>query len=85
MQFLVDIIVYYYNTPVFYKVSRISDNEYFAEPHDHSMSSFILQKNTGTWTSAGFPHKRQVKEVGKRLDLFLGNRVPGNEASAQAI
>ena len=79
MQFLVDIMVYYYNTPVFYKVSKISDSEYFAEPNDLSMSSFKLHRNRGSWASAGVPHQRQVLEVGKKLDMFLVDRVPENK------
>jgi hypothetical protein len=77
MQFLVDIMVYYYKTPVLYKVSRISDNEYFAEPNDHSLGSFKLLKVRTGWTSEGVLYVRQVKEVSKRLEMFLDNSWSG--------
>lgn len=68
MQFLFYVTAFYYNTPVFYKVSQINQCEYYAEPTDKNMRSFTLKKCTGIWISEGGYTEWQAAQIGEKID-----------------
>ncbi len=68
MTFLFDITVLYYSTPIFYKIYKIDNVEYFARPSDENMRPFKLKKDFGYWVSEGGYTHRLAIEVGKEID-----------------
>ncbi len=60
--------VLYYNTPVFYKVSQIGDNEYFAEALDDKLISFRLNKKYGEWYGESETSHFLAAQIGKQID-----------------
>lgn len=73
MEFLFNITAFYYSTPVFYKVSQISQTEYFAEPGDKTMRSFVLKKFSGTWVGEGGYTDFQALQIGEQIDRMCQN------------
>jgi len=73
MQFLFNATAFYYNTPVFYRVSQINQNAYFAEPTDSTMRSFELKKFAGTWTAEGGYTDFQALQIGEQIDKLCQN------------
>ncbi len=70
MKYLFDFTAFYYNTPVFYKIYKIGDNEYFAEPTDPNMRKFTLRKKFGYWVSEGGYTERHAVQIGETIDKF---------------
>jgi hypothetical protein len=68
MQFLFNVIAFYHNTPVFYRISQNGLNEYFAEPSDNNMKSFTLKKFSGVWISEGGYTEWQAAQIGEKID-----------------
>ncbi len=57
--------VLYYNTPVFYKVTRIDANEYFAKALDDNLISFKLKKRYGQWYGESETSHYLASQIGK--------------------
>lgn len=66
-----NVTVVFYGTPVFYKVSKINESDYYAEPTDKSMRSFVLRKSAGTWISEGGSTEWQAAQIGEKIDRLL--------------
>jgi hypothetical protein len=72
MQFIFDFTAFYYNTPVFYKISKLGNQEYFAEPADKNMRPFTLKKQSGYWISeSGYSHRHAI-QIGETIDKLQG-------------
>ncbi len=68
MKSVLNCTVLYYNTPVFYKVSQIGDNEYFAEAADNKMINFKLNKRYGEWFGESETSHYLAAQIGKQID-----------------
>ena len=68
MQFVFDFTAFYYNTPIFYKISRVSNFEYVAEPADENMQPFTLKKQSGYWTTESGHWHRHAVQIGETID-----------------
>lgn len=75
MQFLTTVTVFFHHTPVFYKISRMNDSDYLAEPTDKNMRSFVLRKNEGAWISEGGSSEWQGIQIGKEIDNQLNQGI----------
>jgi hypothetical protein len=53
MQSLLNISAFYYSNPAFYRISRISEVEYYIEPKDRNIRSFTLRKRGSNWLAEG--------------------------------
>ena len=60
--------VLYYNTPVFYKVSLLDDDEYFAQAVDNNLISFKLKKRYGEWYGESETSHTLAIQIGKHID-----------------
>jgi|GEM_PF-2278539 len=60
--------VLYYNTPVFYEVSPLDNNEYFAQAVDSSLISFKLKKRYGQWYGESETSHTLARQIGKHID-----------------
>jgi hypothetical protein len=69
MEFLFNVTVFFYQTPVFYKVSKLNQSDYYAEPTDKTMRSFIFKKQAGTWISEGGFTEWQAIQIGEKIEL----------------
>ena len=65
--------VLYYNTPVFYKVSRIGDNEYLAEAIDNQLINFKLNKRYGEWFGESETSHFLAAQIGKQIDKSISS------------
>jgi hypothetical protein len=63
--------VLYYNTPVFYKVSQLTDTEYFAQSIDDKLISFKMKKDYGTWYGEGETSHSLAAQIGKQIDKSI--------------
>ena len=68
MKAVLNCTVLYYNTPVFYKVSQIGENEYFAEAIDSTLISFKMKREQGTWYGEGETSHHLAAQIGKQID-----------------
>jgi len=68
MQYLFNVTAFFHNTPVFYRISQISQYEYHAEPTDKEMKSFKFKKCLGTWMSEGGYTEWQALQIGVKID-----------------
>jgi hypothetical protein len=71
MRFYFNFTVLFYNTPVYYKVSHISNNEYYAEPKDSHLVSFKFMKKRGQWYTDSVNTRVQARQIGYQLDQLL--------------
>ncbi|MEO6000923.1 MAG: hypothetical protein ABIN89_29020 [Chitinophagaceae bacterium] len=58
----------YYNTPVFFKVSQLGDNDYFAESLDSKLANFTLKKRHGEWFADSETTHSLAVQIGKQID-----------------
>jgi hypothetical protein len=65
-----------YNTPVFYKISQIDDNDYFAEPKDSKLQSFTLKKRYGEWFAESQTTHSLAVQIGKQIDKIISSASP---------
>ena len=68
MQFLMNVTVFFYGTPVFYKISKINESDFYAEPTDYNMRSIVLRKMADTWISEGGSTEWQARQIGEKID-----------------
>lgn len=78
MNYYFNFTVLFYNTPVLYKVSQISKDEYYAEPKDRNLMSFKFMKKCGEWFSESVTTRAQAKQIGEQIDQLLS---PGIDES----
>lgn len=72
MQYIFKVSALYYNKPVFYKISQISQFEYYAEPVEEQLASFTLRKCSDVWVSKGGSTEWQAAQIGEKIDkLYL--------------
>ncbi|MEJ7767203.1 MAG: hypothetical protein WKF89_05295 [Chitinophagaceae bacterium] len=71
MQFIFKVTALYYNKPISYRISQISQFEYYAEPAEKNMPPFTLKKSV-TWSSKGGHTEWQAAQIGEKIDrLYL--------------
>ncbi len=70
MKFGLTCTVLFYNTPVFYKVSQIDENDYLAESNDRNHGSFTLKKRFGQWLAESQTTHSLAIQIGKQIDKF---------------
>ena len=68
MQYIFKVTALYYNKPVFYKISQISQFEYYAEPVEEQMPPFTLKKCSDIWISKGGYTEWQAAQIGEKID-----------------
>lgn len=73
--------VLYYNTPVFYKVTRIDDNEYFAKALDENLISFKLKKRYGQWYGESETSHYLAIQIGKQIDKSIASSTNGDNSN----
>lgn len=72
MQFIFKVTALYYNKPLIYNVSQISQFEYYAEPAEEQMAGFTLKKCSDIWVSKGGYTEWQAAQIGEKIDkLYL--------------
>jgi hypothetical protein len=72
MKLVLNFTVFFYNTPVFFKVSKIDDVDYFAEPLDEKSSAFRFRKRYGKWYADGQSSHMLADQIGKLIDKSGG-------------
>ncbi len=60
--------VVFYNTPVFFKVTQLDDNEYLAEPVDNELQAFRFKKKYGEWYAEGQTTHALAIQIGNLID-----------------
>ncbi|MEJ7766530.1 MAG: hypothetical protein WKF89_01875 [Chitinophagaceae bacterium] len=75
MNYYFNFTVLFYNTPVFYKVSQIDKNEYYAEPRDSNLASFKFMKKSDQWISESLITRAQARQIGLQIDHLLSPAV----------
>ena len=68
MEFFCNATAFYNNTPVFYKVSQIEHNVYFAQCVSPDMKDFKLKKILGCWIAESEYTHDQAAQIGKQID-----------------
>ncbi len=68
MQFLFNATAFFNNTPIFYKVSQIEQNVYYAESFNGQMKDFRLKKILGCWIAESEYTHDQAAQIGKQID-----------------
>ena len=71
--------VLYYNTPVFYKVSQISSDEYFAEALEGNQINFKLFKRYGEWYGESETSHFLAAQIGKQIDKSISSSTEKND------
>ena len=72
MQYIFKVTALYYNKPIVYRISQISQFEYYAKPLEEAMAGFKLKKTSDTWISIGGYTEWQAAQIGEKIDkLYL--------------
>ena len=70
MKFLFKTLIFAYNTPVYYKIHQIGNNEYHAEPLEENRRPFNFRKDNenNVWIAEGNYSQHQAEQLGEKID-----------------
>ena len=68
MKFLFKTIVFAYNSPIYYRVHQINNNEYHAEPMEENRKAFNFRKHDQTWIAEGNSSQHHAQQLGEKID-----------------
>ena len=68
VKFLFKTIVFAYNSPIYYKVHQVGNNEYHAEPLEETRKPFNFRKHDETWIAEGNSSQHHAQQLGEKID-----------------
>lgn len=68
MSYTINIAVYYNNTPVFFRATQISRDEYYVVCSNKSMNGFTVKKRFGKWKSDENTEGWKALLIGEQID-----------------